>query len=174
MLSFQPGVFPWNVAVSPLPSNLGHRAYSLARVYRSFFGHLTARIHPRIFPEQWIILNQLSVGRAHSQTSLLSPYSEGMAGLTRTLSLMERRGWIKRKRKPGDKRVMTINLTAKGRLVHKEIVQSSAKLRPVIFAGITSADQAGVLSVLNQLETNLIAAIEKLREPPEIRKAEKT
>lgn len=157
---------PWIVADSPLRGNLGYRIYTLARVYCNFFLNLTEAIHPRIFPEQWIVLNQLSLAPVPSQRDLLSPYAGGMAGLTRTLAIMERRGWIKRKRQAQDRRAISVRLTPKGRKVYNQILLVGGDSRRKMFAGISAEDHDKAHSVLDQLEENLLEAIALFKNRP--------
>lgn len=147
----------------PLEGNLGFHAYQLARLYRQFFSRVTREIHPRLFPEHWIILNQLSTAPAVEQKALLSPHAEGMAGLTRTLAAMERRGWIKRKRDKKDRRRTNVNLTQKGRAIFDQIHEVARLTRPTIYAGVKPMEHNTAVRVMMLLAQNLIRAAEKLR-----------
>lgn len=153
-----------SVAQNPLRGNLGYQVYQLARLYRTFFLSLTHSIHPRIFPEHWIVLNKLSVSAsAVPQSDLLSPLAEGMAGLTRTLSALSARGWIKRKRDQEDRRRILVSLTPKGQQAHRRIVEVGVSIRPLLFTGIPPEEAEQVTVIMEKLERNLQQAMAHAR-----------
>ncbi|MCE9599996.1 MAG: winged helix DNA-binding protein [Spirochaetia bacterium] len=147
-----------------MESNLGFQVYNLARIYKSYFLSVTHSVQPRFFPEQWIILNQLKAQPVIAQTELLSPFSEGgMAGLTRSLSTMQRRGWIRRAPDRKDRRKVNVALTARGKSIHQQIMEIGREVRPNLNAGISDEMKLLLVEGMNQLEANLMSEISRMR-----------
>lgn len=149
--------------MEPFPSNPGFQVHNLSRLYKNFFAILTDHIRPRIFVEHWALLNLLKNNPVLSQTDLLSPFSETMSALTRTLKVMEKRGWITRKKDRTDRRRINVSLTKKGDALYHQVLQLSLPARSQLFSVLSTEEKKIWFTLTAKLESKVIQEIETLK-----------
>jgi DNA-binding MarR family transcriptional regulator len=79
--------------------------------------------------------------------------------LARTLERMERDGWIKRSADPADRRARKVLLKAPGLALLQEIWRVADRARAVAMAGISAADRAQLMGLLERVRCNLDTAL---------------
>jgi len=103
----------------------------------------------------WVVLNSVDRGRWDSQRGLANNLRIEGATLTRHLDRMEREGLIVRTRDPQDRRQIHVNLTPKGRALHRRLRATADSVGTKACAGLTEHDQATLRRLLGRLRENV-------------------
>jgi DNA-binding MarR family transcriptional regulator len=86
-----------------------------------------------------------------SPTRLFKGLMLSSAGITSRLDRLERRGYAKRSRDPGDRRGVLVELTAAGRQVLDQAVSANAGREKDLVAGLTRQEQKALAGLLKKL-----------------------
>lgn len=106
--------------------------------------------------QEWRVLAALR--RVHEQrvSDLAEMTSIDISTLSRTLSAMQRRGLVERRRPAdGDARVVHVRATDRGRAVTDRIVPAAQGLETVALAGFTPAEAAALKDMLERIFGNI-------------------
>jgi MarR family transcriptional regulator, transcriptional regulator for hemolysin len=104
----------------------------------------------------WVVLNEIHRGRWDSQRGLANQLRIEGATLTRHLDRMEREGLIVRTRDDDDRRQIRVDLTSRGRGLHRRLRTTAQAVGARATTGITARDEAAVRRVLQRLRDNLV------------------
>ena len=113
-----------------------------------------------VYPGQPIIIKTIAENEGISQKDLSDICYKRPATITTMIQKMENQGFIKRKKKKKDKRIIRLYMTEKGKQFHKECSNMSKDLIERTFKGITEEELDSVYNVLKKIKNN----IEKERE----------
>lgn len=90
-----------------------------------------------------------------SPTRLFKGLMLSSAGITSRLDRLERRGYVKRKPDPADRRGVLVELTAAGRDVLDEAVGANAGREKDLLANLTKPEQKALAALLKKLLAGL-------------------
>ena len=103
----------------------------------------------------WVVLNGVDRGGWDSQRDLAKNLRIEGATLTRHLDRMEREGLIARARDPLDRRQIHVQLTTKGRALHRRLRTTAGTVGTRACAGLTERDQTTLRRLLGRLRENV-------------------
>jgi MarR family transcriptional regulator for hemolysin len=103
----------------------------------------------------WVVLNEIDRGTWDSQRGLAKQLRIEGATLTRHLDRMEREGLIVRTRDGDDRRQIRVDMTPKGRALHRRLRTTAHAVGSRATAGISERDEATLRRVLARLRNNL-------------------
>jgi DNA-binding MarR family transcriptional regulator len=90
-----------------------------------------------------------------SPTRLFKGLMLSSAGITSRLDRLERRGYVRRKPDPGDRRGVLVELTAEGRAVLDEAVSANAGSEQGLLANLSRQEQKDLAGLLRKLLAGL-------------------
>lgn len=135
--------------------SLAYSVYRCARVLRRHFMQADGGRF-ELTQEQWFVLNKLSLQDGRSQTELTEDIFADRPNLTRILTTMEKRGWIRRAEDPEDARRIRVFLTEAGRALEADFTDWVIGARDRIFDGIEPEELEIAKRVLARMETNAL------------------
>ena len=106
---------------------------------------------------QWLVLMTLREGAAYTASDLSREFRYDTGALTRLLSQLERRGFVKRQRSQKDRRIIELQLTADGRDKAAELLPLFVDQLNDMSAGFDGVELVGFTRLLNKLVANLSA-----------------
>lgn len=133
--------------------NLGHW---IKRVDHAITLRTNALLRPYgLARSQWEVLFRIAATAGVTQKSLQSAMQVESGTLTGIVDTLIRKGWITRAAQPQDRRVNLLQLTIEGRHRWQEVPNPITQLRPRMMQGISSADEAWAIHILQQAVRNL-------------------
>ncbi len=137
---------------SPLGSDLAR----LVRIWRALIDH---RLKPlELTQTHWVTLHNIhQLPPEQSQIQLAKAIGIEQPSLVRTLDQLEEKGLISRHTCANDRRAKRIKLTEKAEPLISEMEDVIAKTRREILSGISSEEEALLISLIARLEQNIIA-----------------
>lgn len=119
-------------------------------------GETWRRLKPfDVTPEQWVVLNRLSMDEGVSQRELASRIVKDQPNTTRILEKMEQKGLIRRNPDPLDRRAFQVFLTEKGKRLRKELLPVVQQLRIESTSGFSAAEIDLLQELLRKFSKNL-------------------
>lgn len=103
-------------------------------------------------------------GTSLSQRELADRVHLKPGSLTEALNGLEADGYVQRTRDPFDRRILRVQLTAKGQTRAKEIKAEHDQFVAQLFAQITPADKAVLQRILQQMIENVKTYDEQIRD----------
>ena len=135
------------------PAMLLRRAYlTTHRAFDSLF------VRRGMTADQFVLLMTLSEEEGINQRELARKISSDPNTITAMLRLLEGRGYLRRKDRPGDGRARSVYLTAAGRRRLGALVRSSGKLHGVLAKCFVAEGGGTVLETLARVATVMAAA----------------
>src|SRR5262245_45889298 len=103
----------------------------------------------------WLILNALLSEPRRSQQDLA--HAVGIEGptLTRHLDGMEKAGLVRRQRATGDRRVIQVELTRRGKTLHGRLLKTVISFNQRLRAGLDARDVETLRRLLGRLKENV-------------------
>lgn len=123
----------------------------LARAYNDEFRKLG------LSQSQAGVLLQVDWADADTQTVIARRLGIQKAAAGEVIVELEQRGWLKRRRRANDGRMIEVTLTAAGRRKVKQINDFAARLEPLTWAGIRPDEMALAMDVLRRVWANVAA-----------------
>jgi DNA-binding MarR family transcriptional regulator len=111
--------------------------------------------HP-VTAEEWVLLNRLWEQDGQRPSDLADSMIRDRTTVTRLLDGMVRKGLVRRKSDPKDRRVVCAWLTAKGRGLQHELVPLALHLIQTALAGVPLADIEATRRTLLKARENLL------------------
>ncbi len=133
-------------------SNLIHR---LGRLIRQGAAQYLVDQGAGVTPEQWGLLVKLAASLGATQVSLADPLLKDHANITRMLDGLQRRGLIRRRPNPGDRRSHHIHLTDAGREFVDDLLPGVLEQKARWFEGMNQAQLDQLVELLKLLEANI-------------------
>jgi MarR family transcriptional regulator, transcriptional regulator for hemolysin len=103
----------------------------------------------------WVVLNEIDRGTWDSQRGLAKQLRIEGATLTRHLDRMEREDLIVRTRDDGDRRQIRVDMTPKGRSLHRRLRTTAQAVGARATVGVSEREEATLRRVLARLRDNL-------------------
>ncbi len=105
--------------------------------------------------EQWGLLARLKEEEGLNQRQLGQKMLKDRPNMTRILTLLEKRGYIKRRADRGDKRAYRIFLTAEGRSVQEILQTVVVQHLQKMYTGLPPQDLAAMRRIVERVVKNL-------------------
>jgi len=105
--------------------------------------------------EQWIILKIIDEQKSLSQRELASLSLRDPGSITRTLDILEKKGYVKREAVPKNRRKYNIILTAAGSVFVKQQMPLIESLRNQSIRGLNSTEVKTLQQLLLKVQNNL-------------------
>jgi MarR family transcriptional regulator for hemolysin len=137
--------------------NFGFVLKDISRLYSLNFERHAAELNMTLV--QCKVLSYLQRNEGISQVRLAFLTDTGPMTLGRILDRMEGDGLIERRPDPADRRARRLFLQAPALQVLREIWQHSDRARAKALAGLSAADRAQLMSLLERIHSNLDALI---------------
>lgn len=106
---------------------------------------------------QWDLLMALWQCDGVSQSTLAGVTGRDKAGITRLLDGMVERGWVERRRPPGNRRRYAVHLTQAGRQLHERLLPIAQTVAEQALEGLNERDKTGLRNGLKRIHANLRA-----------------
>ncbi|HIE9618596.1 TPA: MarR family winged helix-turn-helix transcriptional regulator [Klebsiella quasipneumoniae subsp. quasipneumoniae] len=133
---------------------LGMRMAMVVRQWRAIID--SAITDTGLTQSSWTVLMQLhQLGDNVSVSELAEVQGIELPPLTRTLSLLEKQGYLLRSRSPYDKRIRLLTLTAEGRAILEKLSRVIETYQERVTQTIPEADLATFSATLNQIACRL-------------------
>jgi MarR family transcriptional regulator for hemolysin len=131
----------------------------MREVTRGFRACVDRRLEPMgLSQAQWRPLLMLhKMGEPLTQTELARLLDIEAPSLVRLLDRLSDNGWIERRNAPGDRRVRQVFLTPKAQQLIEQIVPVVHSVREQVFVGVSAAEIAGCLAMLERIRDNISA-----------------
>lgn len=105
-------------------------------------------------PEQWVLLDHLYKVGSASQTDLANGTFKDAPTVSRIIDKLSQKGMAARSRFPNDRRRYQVDLTEKGKEVHKLLNPKVEQLRIQTWAGLTEKDYDELVRLLGTIRGN--------------------
>jgi len=104
---------------------------------------------------EWRIMSLLAIepGIAASRICHVIGFDKGP--VSRTLSVMQKRGLIAIRNDPSDRRTHSISLTAKGRATHDKVIVAALEREQRLLSCLDKSEQEMLIDLLRRLHENL-------------------
>jgi len=149
--------------------NLGILLHEVARLLRRNFDRRVCALG--LTQAQWRALFYLARHEGCSQATLAELLEVKPITLARLVDRLEEAGWVERRRDPDDRRISRLYLTDKAQPLLVEMETLAAETRSDALVGLSRAEQAQTLDLLNTLKSNLLAAEEKGADTTDVKKS---
>ena len=105
--------------------------------------------------EQEVILRQLRVRDGVSQVQLAELVNQDSNNISRTLSLLESRGFVRRTTNPSDRRSQSVEITAEGVEAHGKAFAAIEEYWQASFKGFTKEEIKSLSMLMQRMTENL-------------------
>ena len=133
--------------------HFGYLVHDLARQLRRQFD-AEAQSHDLTMP-QWRVIAQLAHGDGISQVGLAGLCETDPMTISGVVERLESKGLVQRVSDPDDNRAKIVLITDKARALVSQMKALADQVYGTAFEGISEADKACALRVLNQMSDNL-------------------
>jgi len=108
-----------------------------------------------ITPPQFELMVKLYFSGDMNQTELAKSLYSAKSTVSDILERLEKRRFVKRNRKEGDKRIAMVTLTDKGKAVIEAVIDERVKYLEKLVDNLTPSEKKHFLNVLEKLNLNL-------------------
>jgi len=130
--------------------------YLISIVGLRYKGETWRRLKPfDVTPEQWVVLNRLSMDEGVCQRELASRIVKDQPNTTRILDKMEQKGLIRRNPDPHDRRAFQVFLTEKGKRLREELLPVVQQLRDKSILRFSASEIDLLKELLRKFSNNL-------------------
>jgi len=139
---------------SKLPhQSIGFRFGNMSRKMSSLFA---SRLKPYgITPEQWTVLYQVYLQEGINQKELALRSGKDQPSITRILDVLDKKGFVRRKPDPGDRRAYLIYATPAVKQLMNETEPLELSLNDELIAGITDEQLETLDQIMKQINANI-------------------
>ncbi|WP_079175266.1 MarR family winged helix-turn-helix transcriptional regulator [Streptomyces malaysiense] len=139
---------------------VSHAIFRVARTHRMIAGQLLRRVG--LHPGQELVMMQLWELGPQRQADLVRLLDSDAATMARTVRRLEQAGFVRRYPCADDKRAYLIEATTASQALRTQVESLWRRLEDATLGGLSPAEQAEVLHVLEGLEARLTEAAAKL------------
>lgn len=132
---------------------IGFLIADVARMMRSAFDRRVRRIG--LTRSQWQVLSVLHWRPGLSQSELAEMLEVERATAGRMIDRLEQKGWVTRRRDPGDRRTWRLHLTAEAEAVQAEMGQIAAEMIDDAMAALRPGERAALTEMLDRVKGQL-------------------
>lgn len=142
------------MAINDPRESLGYLVADLTRLLRRIFDRRVA--HLGLTRSQWRALKRLERTEGVSQVELAEQLEMEPIAVGRVVDRLHKAGFVERRADPSDRRVWRLHLLPPSARVTGQVEAVAKVLRQEAWAGISAAELAAALSVLERVRDNLI------------------
>lgn len=124
------------------------------RVVKLAFHHAFNQMGIDLTPEQWVILERLSIQNDQSQKDLADDSFKNAPTISRIIDVLCKKGWTKRIKDTQDRRIINVHLTKQGRDIVEKVVDRVELIRSKGWSNLSKSDYRAFVKVLNQIFEN--------------------
>jgi len=129
--------------------------FFLGRARKTFILALEQELAPYdISSSQWAIILNLADGNASTAGDLCKLMRYDPGGMTRLLDRLEKKGFLRRVRMPGDRRTIQLELTATGKALRPKIVKALVTVLNRLLTGFTRKEVLQLQDLLGRMSAN--------------------
>ena len=147
-----------------LDSAIGFVVGRTCHIMRKAFGKTFLDAGHSVTPEEWVLLNRLWALDGQRPAGLAESTIRDRSTVTRLLDGMVRKGLVRRKTDPNDRRAVQTWLTPEGTALKRQLIPVAERLLERATRGISPSQLETTKETLHKLQANLIAIGEE-REP---------
>ena len=133
----------------------GFLLHDVTRLYKRRFEQRSAQLSLTL--PQCKTLSLLARNEGISQRQLAELADIDAMSIVRILDRMEADGWVERRADPQDRRARRLAITAKARPILDRILEMGTQTRAEVLQGLDLAQRNQLVSLLEQVHTNLQA-----------------
>ena len=133
--------------------SLAYQVVDIGRLFGRVFDRRVA--HLDLTRAQWRTLKRLGHAEGVTQVELADQLDMGPIAVGRVIDRLQKAGFIERRADPADRRVWRLYLRPQSGQVTGEVEEVAQALRNEVMAGISAADLATTLSVLDRVRERL-------------------
>lgn len=131
----------------------------------TFIRYATDQLRPfDIAPEQNLAILLLAERSPRTQSELGHALTKDKTNMTRLLGALERKGLVERENSEGDRRSLTVSLTASGRQLAARTRPIAARFQELLTTGISASDLDVFTRTLEAMNTNLHTSVSHSQE----------
>jgi DNA-binding MarR family transcriptional regulator len=139
---------------------ISHAIFRVARLHKMFAGQLLREAG--LYPGQELLMMRLWDEGPQRQVDLVRALESDAPTVARTVRRLDKAGFVRRAPSTVDGRVMIVEATQASMPLKRTVERIWAELEALTAGALNEADRANVLSALERLESNLIAAEPKV------------
>lgn len=132
---------------------VGFLIADVARMMRSAFDRRVRQIG--LTRSQWQVLSLLHRHPGLSQSELAEMLEVERATAGRMIDRLEQKGWVTRRRDPGDRRTWRLHLTAEAEAVQAEMGRIAAEMIDDAMAALHAGEREAMTDMLERVKTQL-------------------
>lgn len=110
--------------------------------------------------DQWVILLMVSKGDNISQTDIVERTFKDKASVARISDILDKKGYIERKRNPENRREYMMKATKKGVLKVEQLTPYVLEAREIGMNGFSEEERVSLVSMLQRIHNNYQKALE--------------
>lgn len=107
-----------------------------------------------ITSEQWVVLKRVDERDVINQREIAELTFKDPASVTRTIDMLEQKGWVKRAEMENDRRAYNLVLTPAGKTLVEHITPVAQAIRAQGLEGIGTGELAQLKNTLNRIYEN--------------------
>jgi DNA-binding MarR family transcriptional regulator len=139
---------------------ISHAIFRVARLHKMFAGQLLREAS--LYPGQELLMMRLWDEGPQRQVDLVRALESDAPTVARTVRRLEKAGFVRRAPSTVDGRVTIVEATQASMPLKRTVERIWAELEALTVGSLNGADRAHVLSALERLESNLVAAEPKV------------
>lgn len=105
--------------------------------------------------DQWILLKKIAEREGVSQKEVSDKTFKEPAAVTRTLDILDKKGFVSRQNAQGDRRKYHLYLTEAGRAVYNQLLPTVIAIRQAGIDDLSEDERASLKTVLKKMYSNL-------------------
>lgn len=133
---------------------IGYLLVRTTRVVKLAFHHAFNQMGVDLTPEQWVILERLSLQNDQSQKDLADDSFKNAPTISRIIDVLCKKGWTKRIQDTKDRRIINVHLTPKGKSIVDQVSERVELIRSKGWENLSEEDYQKFTSILNQIFSN--------------------
>lgn len=135
---------------------ISHAIFRVARLHKMLAGQLLRETG--LYPGQELLMMRLWDDGPQRQVDLVRTLDSDAPTMARSITRLERAGFVRRSPNPADGRSMLIEATPASMSLRRSVERTWAELEALTVGDMTPAEQAAALGALSSLEQQLLAA----------------
>ena len=135
---------------------ISHAIFRVARMHKMLAGQLLRETG--LYPGQELLMMRLWDDGPQRQVDLVRTLDSDAPTMARSITRLERAGFVRRSPNPGDGRSMLIEATPASMSLRRSVERIWAELEALTVGNMTQQELAAVLAGLGSLEQQLLAA----------------
>jgi len=134
-------------------NNIGVSIHTVDLDITKFVNHKLKAI--QLTNEQNLLMSLLWEREGISQNEIAAKLNKDKAGIARMISTLEKKGYIRRKSCPSDKRSVEVYLTDEGKKLGEDVIPINKSIIQAINKGLTDEEMAELRRLLRKVRENV-------------------